>query len=159
MRKTVHYGHSYRVDIEWPTASDLLQMAKNIPFKIRDLKFKKSTAYNQLFGAFQVILSNGVSSPVFSTTDTNDSEMRSFNIPNYSLVKRVNGTEKGNWLRCLSFNKKDGTELTKVETQTGKPIGPEFVIADSEEIIGIYGWKNDEAYSNLGFIVWQPPRL
>ena len=160
MRKTGMFGKVTRVNVEYPTASDLLQMAKNIPTKIIDLRHKTADGkYDHLFGAFQVILSNGVSSPVFSTTDTNDSEMRSFNIPNYSLVKRVNGTEKGNWLRCLSFNKKDGTEITKVETQTGKPIGPEFVIADSEEIIGIYGWKNDEAYSNLGFIVWQPPRL
>ena len=60
MRKTGLYGVDTNVNIEWPTASDLLQMAKNIPFKIRDLKFKKSTAYNQLFGAFQVILSNGM---------------------------------------------------------------------------------------------------
>ena len=66
MRKTGLYGStSIGVNIEWPTASDLLQMAKNMPNKIKDLKHKKSTNPNY-FGAFQVILSNGMSSPVFT---------------------------------------------------------------------------------------------
>ena len=38
MRKTGLYGHNTNVNTEWPTANDLLQMAKNIPTKIQDLK-------------------------------------------------------------------------------------------------------------------------
>ncbi len=57
------------------------------------------------------------------------------------------------------FSKRDGTQIAKVETEIGKPYGPEFVIADSEEIIGIYGYKGNDYYEQLGFIVWTPPRL
>ena len=43
--------------------------------------------------------------------------------------------------------------------ETGKPYGPEFVLNASEEIIGIYGEKNDDIYKQLGFIVWTPPQI
>ena len=87
--------------------------------------------------------------------------MQSCNIPDFSLVKRVNGSKQngGQFLRCLMFSKKDGTQIAKVETETGKPYGPEFAIGDSEEIIGIYGHKGENYYWNLGFIVWTPPRI
>jgi hypothetical protein len=90
-----------------------------------------------------VILSNGVSSPVFTANDQNDQGLQSFAIPDYSVVKRVKGTQQGGegsyWLSKLSFGKKDGTEITKVEVDNNKPYGPDFVLDDSEEIIGIYG--------------------
>jgi hypothetical protein len=57
------------------------------------------------------------------------------------------------------FSKRDGTQIAKVEIESGYPYGPEFVIADSEEIIGIYGYKGGNVYCQLGFIVWTPPRL
>ena len=96
MRKTSLYGKdtncSSRVRIEWPKANDLLQMANNIPTKISDLKHKISTTHPNFFGAFQVILSNGMSSPAFNVSGNNDQGMQSSNITDYSLVKRVNGT-------------------------------------------------------------------
>ena len=39
MRKTGLYGYNTKVNVEWPTANDLLQMVKNIPKKIKDLKY------------------------------------------------------------------------------------------------------------------------
>ena len=72
--------------------------------------------------------------------------MQSFNIPDFSLVKRVNGT-KGDYLRCLMFSKKYGTQIEKVETQEGKPYGTETVIGVSEEIIGIYGYHCGGSYN------------
>jgi hypothetical protein len=60
----------------------------------------------------------------------------------------------------LSFGKKDGSEITKVELNNNRPYGPEFVLADDEEIIGIYGTQKESDYfSQLGFIVWKPPRI
>jgi hypothetical protein len=56
-----------------------------------------------------------VASPVFTANDVTDQDMQSFNIPDFSLVKRVNGT-KGDYLRCLMFSKKYGTQIEKVET-------------------------------------------
>ena len=39
MRKTGLYGWDNDVNAEWPTAYDLLQMAKHFPIKIQDLKY------------------------------------------------------------------------------------------------------------------------
>ena len=82
--------------------------------------------------------------------------MLSFNIPDYSLVKRVNGTKQGSdYLRNLVFSKQDGTKLTEKDLETEKDYGPEFLLEDSEEIIGIYGymqlvgvygWKSDYCF-------------
>jgi hypothetical protein len=46
----------------------------------------------------------------------------------------------------LSFGKKDGSQITKVEYYSYS-LGPETVIADDEEIIGIYGSKEVESRS------------
>ena len=73
IRKTGMYGYRTFVGgFEWPTTKDLLEMVKNIPTKIQVLKHKKSTSNGRYFGAFQVILSNGISSPVFTASGTND---------------------------------------------------------------------------------------
>ena len=141
MRKTVCYGLNTRgpVNFEFPTPQDLLQISKNnIAIKVKDLMYKKSTGSSKYFGGFQLILSNGVSSPVFTCTDQDASGLQSFAIPDYSQVKRINGTNQNDWIHGLSFGKKDGTEITKVEL-TGSTFGQESVLADDEEIIGIYG--------------------
>ena len=54
MRKTGVFGYGgYGVTIEWPTAKDLMEMLKNIPTKITDLKYQKSTyEKGNYFGAF-----------------------------------------------------------------------------------------------------------
>jgi hypothetical protein len=75
MRKTGLFGCNKKDYIEWPTNNDLLQMVKNIPIKFQDLRYKNSSSHTNLFGAFQVILSNGISSPVFNSKSTNDQNM------------------------------------------------------------------------------------
>ena len=111
----------------------------NIAIKVKDLMYRKSTTYpNHYFGGFQLILSNGVSSPVFTCTGQDASGLQSFAIPDFSQVKRINGTHPNCWLCGLRFGKKDGTEITKVEID-GSTFGQESVIADDEEIIGVYG--------------------
>ncbi len=110
MRKTGLYGYDSRENIEWPTDTDLLQMANNLPTNLRDLKYQKGTFDDRIFGAFQVILSNGVASPVFKARPDDGQALQSCNIPDFSLIKRVNGTKQNNdTLRCLIFSKKDGT--------------------------------------------------
>ena len=85
--------------------------------------------------------------------------MQSFAIPDYGAVKRIKGSigEGGFALHKLNFCKKDGSEITKVELNNDKPYGPEFLIDDYEEIIGIYGTKNGvhDRINQLGFIVWK----
>ena len=69
--------------------------------------------------------------------------MQSFNIPDFAMVKRVNGSKSNGTIHKLSFKKKDGTEITKVETPWNvNPYGQESVIADDEEIIGVFGTKD-----------------
>ena len=87
--------------------------------------------------------------------------MQSFAIPDFSQVKRINGTQPpGYWLYGLSFGKKDGTEITKVETYI-YTFGEETVLDDDEEIIGVYGTEKVDThyFAQLGFIVWKPPKL
>jgi hypothetical protein len=81
---------------------------------------------------------------VFTATGHDDRGLKSFDIPDYSLVKRINGTEQNYWrgadLLGLSFAKNDGTEITKISI-FHTTFGKEAVLSDDEEIIGIYGTK------------------
>ena len=74
--------------------------------------------------------------------------MQSFAIPDFADVKRINGKILNDeWgLIKLCFSKKDGSEITKVELNNIRPYGQETVIADDEEIIGIYGTKDTADY-------------
>ena len=85
--------------------------------------------------------------------------MESFAIADYSVVKSIKGST-GKPLQKLSFGKRDGSEITKVELENSKAYGPESGLADDEEIIGIFGTSNATEYFDLlGFIVWKPPRF
>jgi hypothetical protein len=78
------------------------------------------------------------------------------------MIKRIKGSELNNnfGLHKLSFGEKDGSEVAKVELWNARPYGPEFVLADDEEIIGVYGTKEFDNYGvALGFIVWKPPKV
>jgi hypothetical protein len=79
---------------------------------------------------------------VFKATGHDDQDLKSFEIPDYSVIKRINGTEqnywRGNSLLGLSFAKKDGTVLTKISLGNAT-FGKETILSDEEEIIGIYG--------------------
>jgi hypothetical protein len=64
-------------------------------------------------------LTNGSSSPVFEGKYQNDQAWQSFDIKDYSLVKRVKGTTTAksffNYpLDKLSFSDNNGTEITTV---------------------------------------------
>jgi hypothetical protein len=63
-------------------------------------------------------------------------------------------------LTKICFSTKDGSEIAKHEEYT-LPYGPEFVLEDDEEIIGVYGASanDDNVIYNLGFIVWKPPAI
>ena len=118
MRNTPCHGHTYDkpVNFQFPTAQELLQMLKNnLAIKIKDLKYKQSTSHGSFFGGFQVILSNGVASPVFTATGQDAQGLQSFAITDYSQVKRINGSATNYCLSRLSFGKKDGSQITKVE--------------------------------------------
>jgi hypothetical protein len=58
------YGCGYTENFLWPSLEDLKKMVQNMPTKIIDFKHKTSTWNSGCFGAFQVVLSNGIASPV-----------------------------------------------------------------------------------------------
>ena len=73
--------------------------------------------------------------------------MMSCNFPDFSIVKRVNGTdpERCTGVDCIILSQKNGTEIAKIGKHSG-PHDTDSVIDDSEEIIGIYA--NRGSYSN-----------
>ena len=155
--------NKFATNFEWPPAQDLLQMLQSTPnIKVADLKYKKKSNSDSYFGGFQLILSNGKSSPVFLCNGQDETNLQSFGIADYSVVKRIKGSKlTDNYsLHKLSFGKRDGSEITKVELHDYLPYGPEFVLTDDEEIIGIYGTqKETHLFAQIGFIVWKPPLI
>jgi hypothetical protein len=149
MRNTECWGHkSHAVNFSWPPAQDLLQMLKSTPsIKVKDLKYKKRSNNNSWFGGFQLILSNGTSSPVFLASGQDATNLQSFGVADYSVVKKIKGSYNSNDLSKLNFAKRDGSEIAKVEL-CDLPYGPESVLDDDEEIIGIFGTQQDRTYFN-----------
>ncbi len=85
--------------------------------------------------------------------------LQSFGVADYSVVKKIKGSDTSNQITKLNFAKKDGSEIAKVELHS-TPYGPESVLADDEEIIGIFGTQQKSScFEQLGFIVWKPPRI
>jgi hypothetical protein len=69
IHKTECWGrNTWALNFEWPTKQELLEMLKNTPnIKVADFKYKLRSDSKNWFAAFQLILSNGKSSPVFTS--------------------------------------------------------------------------------------------
>ena len=85
-------------------------------------------------------------SPVFNVEGTNGRNLKNFTVSDFSLVKRIDGTEQDgkHVLQFLSFATKDNETIDSVELSTYTfSISPTttFKIDKNEEIIGIYGAK------------------
>ena len=66
LREVPVFGYNTQLpDFKWPTASDLLKMPTHTAIHVSKLRWKKSSRDNERFGAIQVVLSNGVESPLF----------------------------------------------------------------------------------------------
>ena len=75
-------------------------------------------------------------------------------------VRRVIGTKEGDCVVQMMFKRADGSEVARMETYryTDDYLSTtETVLADGEEIIGVYGYKDDIIYG-LGVLIWKPPR-
>jgi hypothetical protein len=64
IRRTGCYGGYLSVTFEWPKVDDLRKMGENMPTKIADFRYATSTSDRNYFGAVQVVLSNGIASPL-----------------------------------------------------------------------------------------------
>ena len=59
----------------------------------------------------------------------------------------------------LYFQDKNGTDIAKI-VASGNSFAPDQILEDDEEIIGVYGTKDqrsDGIFDSMGFIVWKPP--
>lgn len=115
-----------------------------------------------MIGAVQLRLSNGTESPVFLAKDETDADLVSFNVNDYSKIKSIKATllNDKNSVHKIAFAGSDGSEISKVETGDYDGYGPDFKLDPNEEIIGVYGTKNNDAFFyNIGFIVWTPPKV
>ncbi len=97
---------------------------------------------------------------MFLASGQDATNLQSFGVADYSVVKKIKGSDTSNQIQKLNFAKKDGSEIDKVELYPSRPYGPESVLAYDEEIIGIFGTQQQSGYfEQLGFIVWKPPRI
>ena len=76
---------------------------------------------------------------MFLASGQDATNLQSFGVADYSVVKKIKGSNTSDQIQKLNFTKRDGSEIAKVELHPSIPYGPESVLADDEEIIGIFG--------------------
>ena len=134
-------------------------MPADKPIQVAKLRWKKNSNNSSYFGAIQVVLSNGVESPVFLGQTQTAQDM--IEVPITPAIRKIRGTQNGTWLYQIIFQSKEGQELQKMESYVTNKFASDQVLADGEEIIGVYGTKDqhESGFYSLGFIVWVPPKF
>lgn len=157
-RKLPLFGNEKeKVDFTWPTQDELLKFPADKPIQETKLKWKASQAALQCLGGFQIILSNGLSSPAFMHSSTNSTNMNEVVLTNN--IKKLGGTKGDLGIREVIFQDAEGKNIGRIFTANSN-FGPDQELEEGEEIVGIYGNNTGPSgcYS-LGFIVWQPPKV
>ena len=132
-------------------------MPKDQPIRAEVLKWKVSNACGSYFGGIQVILSNGVASPLFLAKDQNSDNLQEIKINSDNT--QIRGTYNSTILLSVHFLAKNGGEISKILPNTSTT-NIDIDLAEGEEIIGVYGIKDQAQYFwSLGFIVWKPPKF
>ena len=128
-------------------------MPKDQPIRAEGLKWK---ANGTILSGIQVILSNGVSSPLFLAKDQNSDNLQEIKIN--SDITKIRGTYNSTPMYSVHFLAKNGGEISKM--QPGTTTNIDIDLGEGEEIIGVYGIKGQNPYFwSLGFIVWKPPKF
>ena len=142
----------------WPTQLDLLKMPLNQPVRAVKLRWKNNRQNADYFGAIQVVLSNGVESPVFFGRTQNADNLREIALS--PEIKKIRGTKNGEWPTQVIFQNKAGDEIANMFCRRANFAADQDI--NEEEIIGVYGHCNSHCsglFKNLGFIVWVPPKV
>jgi hypothetical protein len=77
-----------------------------------------------------------------------------------SSIKRIRGTMKNMWPQYIVFLDAEGNQVSAMHANHDEHFGPEQILLDGEEVIGVYGHKNSDGsgdFRSIGFIVWTPP--
>jgi hypothetical protein len=78
-----------------------------------------------------------------------------------SSIKKIKGNKQGVWVSHIVFTDNAGVEISKIVANANE-LGPEHVLAEGEEVIGVYGHKNSDGagdFRSIGIIVWKPPQM
>jgi len=144
-------------DFRWPTAKDLLAMPADKRIHAIILRWKARGSY---IAGIQVVLSNGVQSPpLLGQKQTADNMQEVALNPNIRKIKG-NKQEKDGWATHIVFTDNAGAEISKIVAFANELV-PEHVLAEGEEVIGVYGHKNSNSsgdFHSIGIIVWKPPQ-
>ena len=133
-------------------------MPTDQPVQVVKLRWKKSS-YCDCFGAIQVVLSNGIESPVFLAENQTADNLTEVPI-NACNIARIRGTNNNNWLYEIVLQDKDGLTQALMQAKASGQFGADQLLMEGEQIVGVHGSKNRNNYfACLGFIVWTPPRF
>ena len=83
-------------------------------------------------------------------------------VPITPAIKKIRGTDNSHWLFQIIFQSKEGQELQKMESYVKNKLASDQVLAEGQEILGVYGTKDQDesgCFRSLGFIVWEPPKF
>ena len=70
-------------------------------------------------------------------------------------IRRIQGSHYDFYIRELNFKRADGQLVGMIQSQAGISMAPEEVLADDEQIIGVYG-EYSYTIDSLSIIVWRP---
>jgi hypothetical protein len=159
MRKLKHFGSSVEAaDFEWPKQEDMLRMPAGKPIRVVGFNWKKSDSDGKAIAGVQVILANGVTSPLFLARGATSENIERVNITADQRIKRIKGQQgaHSNFNEVYFYDSNNNLITQMVASKSGQY--DTLVLEDGDEILGVYGTKN-KLYDNLdtlGFIVWKP---
>jgi hypothetical protein len=97
-----------------------------------------------------------MSSPLFRGWNKPTSALLTVQLSDAPSSRRIQGTYSDGFIRELNLMKAHGQLVGRIQSQAGYPIMEEEVLADDEQIIGVYGKKYANTINSLGMIVWRP---
>ena len=96
-----------------------------------------------------------MSSPLFKGAKKPDSGIKTVHLSDAPSIRKIQGTKIGEWIRELNLKRADGHLVGRIQSEAGVDMAPEEVLAEDEQIIGVYG-TNCLLIMSLGVIVWRP---
>ena len=93
---------------------------------------------------------------MFAGSDTDElSELKTLHIKDIAQIKRVQGLTDEYYIHELIFKITDGTEEGRIEAYQYS-LAEDDLLAEDEEIIGVYGQYKDSYIGYLSLLVWKP---
>ena len=96
-----------------------------------------------------------MSSPLFKGSEKPNSDRKTVQFSDATSIRRIQGTKIDIFIRELNFKRADGQQVGRIQSKAGISMAPEEVLADDEQIIGVYG-EYSYTIDSLSIIVWRP---